>query len=48
MGYPITLPEYEYKLDTKYVIAVKGEQRDNLEVSPIKEVGKVDIDDLLK
>ena len=48
VGYPITLPEYEYMLDTKYMIIVKGEQQDNLEISPIKEVGKVDVNDLLK
>ncbi|MGP1415833.1 MAG: hypothetical protein ACTTJ6_07940 [Treponema sp.] len=48
MKHPITLPEYEYKQDVKYLITVTGEQEDNLQLSSIQEVGKADINDLLQ
>ena len=48
MKHPITLPEYEYKQDVKYLITVTGEQEDNLQLSSVQEVGKAEIKDLLQ
>lgn len=43
---PIILPEYEYKLDTKYSVTIKGSQADNLTAEPVKHEGKVNINNL--
>ena len=44
--YPSMLPEFEYKLDTKYSITITGAEADNLKLDPVKEEGKVNIDRL--
>ena len=44
----VALPEYVYKLDTKYEITVTGEEQDDLMVSPIKEGSKITTDEITK
>ena len=44
--YPSMLPEFEYKLDTKYSITITGAEADNLKLDPVKEEGKINIDRL--
>lgn len=42
-GYSTLIPEFEFQRDTKYEITVKGDEVDNLQLSVIKELGKVDV-----
>ena len=43
---PVTLPEFEYELDKRYTITVKGEQADNLNLEALQDNGKVNINGL--
>ena len=40
------LPKFEYELDQKYVLDVTGEDADDLQISPVRLAGKVDINGL--
>ena len=42
-GYSTLIPEFEFQRDMKYEITVKGSEVDNLQLSAIKELGKIDV-----
>lgn len=46
-GYPNYIPSQAFKLDTRYIITVSGEEKDNLTLSEVEEDGLVDVNGIL-